>query len=322
MLHDKLAQLESTLGPSILSQINDPELAPYQVELWLKRDDLLHPILSGNKWRKLKYILNHALSLSTEPTDTLVSMGGAYSNHLHALAFVGAALGVKTLGLIRGEAPATLTPTLIDLQNFGMTLKFVSRSEYRMLREYRGHHDLPGLKKGQYWIPEGGAHALALQGVGELLAEIALPFDTLCVPCGTGTSLAGLINQAPASVSVLGFAALKNAGFLTDDVRQILTGIHNNWLINHDYHCGGFAKTTPALLAFMARFQSQTGIALEPVYTGKMLYGLYGLIKSHYFKPGHRLVAVHTGGLQGNRGFAPSHSSTSSNCFFEPLLHP
>jgi len=145
---------------------------------------------------------------------------------------------------------------------------------------------------------------LALLGVGELLAEIALPFDTLCVPCGTGTTLAGLINQAPASVSVLGFAALKNAGFLSGDVHQMLTGAQDNWLINHDYHCGGFAKTTPALLAFIDRFQSQTGIALEPVYTGKMLYGLYELIKSHYFKPGHRLVAVHTGGLQGNRGFA------------------
>jgi len=143
MLHDKLAQLESTLGSSIVSQINDPELAPYQVELWLKRDDLLHPILSGNKWRKLKYILNHALSLPGKPVDTLVSMGGAYSNHLHALAFVGHALGINTLGIVRGEAPATLTPTLTDLQNFGMRLQFVSRSDYRTLREYQGSQDLP-----------------------------------------------------------------------------------------------------------------------------------------------------------------------------------
>ncbi|GAB6140158.1 pyridoxal-phosphate dependent enzyme [Methylosoma difficile] len=301
-MHRSLLQLEQSFKPSILSKIDDPLLDRYGIELWLKRDDLLHPIISGNKWRKLKYIIDHALS---ENADTLVSMGGAYSNHLHALAFVGQALGLKTLGFIRGEASEKLTPTLQDLQKFGMTLQFVSRSEYRTLRTYKGCYDLPQLSAGQYWLPEGGAQSLALQGIGELLAEINQPFDVICVACGTGTTLAGLIKHAPASVSVQGFAALKKAGFLNADVSALLDKPYGNWHIHLDYHGGGFGEASAGLLAFIDAFEAQTGIALEPVYTGKLLFGIYDLIKKNYFKPGQRLLAIHTGGLQGKRGFSP-----------------
>lgn len=141
--------------------------------------------------------------------------------------------------------------------------------------------------------------------MGELIAEIDQPFDTLCVPCGTGTTMAGLIKHAPNGRAVLGFSALKNAQFLNSEIDRLLNNTHNNWQINHNYHFGGFAQTTPELMAFIHRFQTQTNIAIEPVYTGKMLYGIYNLIKQHYFKPGHRLLALHTGGLQGNRGIAP-----------------
>ncbi|MDD1640227.1 MAG: 1-aminocyclopropane-1-carboxylate deaminase [Methylococcaceae bacterium NSP1-1] len=299
-MHLELIKLEKTFKPSILTKIDDPLLDQYQIKLWIKRDDLLHPIISGNKWRKLKYTLDHALS---EGADTLISMGGAYSNHLHALAYVSKALGLKTIGLVRGEQPETLTPTLSDLQNWGMVLKFVSRFDYRLLRQYKGCYDLPGLKPRQYWLPEGGAQALALKGVAELVNEIDVAYDILCVPCGTGATLAGIIDMVPDQVSVMGFAALKNAEFLQTDVESLLPRPCSNWQINMDYHFGGFAKTSAELMTFMADFEFKTGIPLEPVYTGKMIYAIYNLITKHTFKPGQRIIAVHTGGLQGKRGF-------------------
>jgi 1-aminocyclopropane-1-carboxylate deaminase len=222
---------------------------------------------------------------------------------LHALAYVGKALGLKTIGLVRGEQPETLTPTLSDLQNWGMVLKFVSRFDYRLLRQYKGCYDLPGLKPQQYWLPEGGAQALALKGVAELVNEIDVAYDILCVPCGTGATLAGIIDMVPDQVSVMGFAALKNAEFLQTDVESLLPRPCSNWQINMDYHFGGFAKTSAELMTFMADFEFKTGISLEPVYTGKMIYAIYNLITKHTFKPGQRIIAVHTGGLQGKRGF-------------------
>jgi 1-aminocyclopropane-1-carboxylate deaminase len=317
-MHPELIKLEKTFKPSILTKIDDTALEQYQIELWMKRDDLLHPVVSGNKWRKLKYILDHALSLGA---DTIISMGGAYSNHLHALAYVGKVLGLKTIGLIRGGQPEVLTPTLLDMQNWGMELKFVSRSDYRMLRQYKGwhaphqlpadlrhtHHPwryLPGLTPRQYWLPEGGSLGLALKGVAELVNEIEIPYGILCVPSGTGTTLAGIIDAVPEQVSVLGFAALKNAGFLTAEVASMLSRPCNNWRINLDYHFGGFAKTNAELGSFIEDFELKTSIPLEPVYTGKMMYAVYDLIGKHYFKPGQRIIAVHTGGLQGKRGFS------------------
>ncbi|MGJ0491633.1 1-aminocyclopropane-1-carboxylate deaminase/D-cysteine desulfhydrase [Methylobacter sp.] len=299
-MHPELIQLEKTFDKSILSRIQDPMLDHYGIELWVKRDDLLHPVISGNKWRKLKYILDHALSIGAH---TLISMGGAYSNHLHALAYVGRELGLKTIGLIRGEQPDTLNPTLVDMRNWGMELKFVSRSGYRDLRHYKDWQDLPGIKPRQYWLPEGGAQTLALKGVAELVREIDMPYDMLCVPCGTGTTLAGIIEAVPESVSVMGFAALKNAGFLTADVESLLSRPYANWQINPDYHFGGFAQVNAGLMAFIEAFELKTHVPLEPVYTGKMLYGLYDLIAQGCFKPGQRIIAVHTGGLQGKRGF-------------------
>ena len=299
-MHPELIKLEKSFKSSILTKIDDPLLDEYSLELWMKRDDLLHPVISGNKWRKLKYSLDHALSLGV---DTLISMGGTYSNHLHALAYTGKILGLKTQGFIRGEQPETLTPTLIDLQNWGMELTFVSRSAYRLLRQYKNCHELPGLKSGQYWLPEGGAQSLALKGVSELVNEIDSPYDILCVPCGTGATLAGIIKAVPESVSVLGFAALKNAGFLHADVETLLLQLRKNWQINLDYHFGGFATTTPELMTFIANFENKTHIPLDPVYTGKMMFALYDLITKHTFNPGQRIIAVHTGGLQGKRGF-------------------
>ena len=304
MLNKQLIALEQKLGASILNKIDEPFIKEQGVELWLKRDDLLHPVISGNKWRKLKYILDHALSLNTYK---IISMGGAYSNHLHALAYVGNKLGIATAAKIRGERPEVLNPTLSDLLAWGMSIEFVTRSDYRQLRTYKNYDALPDLQAGEYWLPEGGAMDLALQGVTDLVDEIAIDYDVLCVPCGTATTLAGIINAVPEDKQVIGFSALKGADFLSADVQQMLKNksCHiKDWFICLDYHFGGFAKVNSGLLDFINSFEQAQGIKLEPIYTGKMLYGIYALIKQGFFKPGQRIIAIHTGGLQGNRGFS------------------
>jgi 1-aminocyclopropane-1-carboxylate deaminase len=298
-MHPDLIKLERTFGKSVLSPISVPFLENHSVKLWLKRDDLLHPVISGNKWRKLKYNADAALA---QGADTLVSMGGAYSNHLHALAYLGNYLKLKTIGIIRGERPARFTPTLQDMQAWGMELRFISRTDFRGLRN---HHDAPallGLKPRQYWLPEGGANALALRGIAELVAEIEIPYDILCVACGTGATLTGLIQGTSDKVSILGFAALKNAGFLATDIQSLTSTKSKRWAIFHDYHCGGFAKLNKELGIFIEEFEKSTLIPIEPVYTGKMLYGIYDLIANGHFKPGQTIIALHTGGLQGKRG--------------------
>ena len=296
----KLTRLEQRFEKSILTRIEHPSIVNQRVELFLKRDDLLHPIISGNKWRKLKYNLDRALTMET---DTLVSMGGAYSNHLHALAYTGKALGLRTIGIIRGEQTEILNPTLIDMKNWGMTLRFVTRDDYRKFRSNILPEDFPGLESNVYWLPEGGANALALKGVGEIIAEIDTHYEYLCVACGTGATLAGLINQIPEKISVLGFPAIKNSEYLKTEIESWLTCDNKNWQLINNYHFGGFAKVKPDLMLFIRDFQQQTGIKLEPIYTGKILFGIFDLIGKGFFKPGSRIIALHTGGLQGNRGF-------------------
>lgn len=297
----KFNQLSQQFKPSRLNQIHDPLLKKHSVELWLKRDDELHAIISGNKWRKLKYILEHAINLNK---DTIISMGGNYSNHLHALAYTASVLNLKSIGIIRGEQ--TITPSLHDMKNWGMALKFISRSDYRLLRENKYPLDF---KTNQYWLPEGGAEKLALKGVSEIITEIDIAYDVITVACGTATTLAGLINAAPNNIELLGFAAFKHAEFLNNDVNKLLSNNHQNWQINHDYHFGGFAKTKPELIQFITAFKQQHSIELEPIYTGKMLYGLYELIQQGLLD-NKRIIAIHTGGLQGNRGFNGTNDDT------------
>jgi len=297
-----ITQLDHSLSVSPLTPIHDIAIKNYGNELWIKRDDLLHPVISGNKWRKLKYILNQALALESH---TLISMGGAYSNHLHALAYIGHKLGLNTIGFIRGEQ-IKLTPTLKDMQDWGMVLNYISRTDYRSLRQYKNCYDFPDIQVGHYWIPEGGSQVLALQGVTELVGEIDIAFDHICVACGTGTTLAGIIKAVPDSVRVTGIAVLKNADFLVADVENLVGSHRNNWEINNDYHFGGFAGINEELMTFINNFQLKHKIQLEPVYTGKLLYAIYDLMKKGFFKSSQCIVAVHTGGLQGNRGFGLS----------------
>lgn len=285
------------------------------VQVWVKRDDLLHPQVSGNKFRKLKYPLLALQGLA----PTLVTMGGAWSNHLHATAHAACLAGYPAIGLVRGhgEESAAMTATLIDCQRLGMQIRFVSREQYRQLRDVpqAWHQYVDALSPSHVWLPEGGSAPAALRGVAELVDELfdaeidrqAFVPDTVMVACGTGATLAGLLAGMRGRGRTIGIAAIKNAAYLHTEIAHLLHRAgypsYQNYELLTDFHHGGYAKAPPVLRRFCQEFSAETGIAVEPVYTGKMFYALHQLAQAGHFRPGERVVALHTGGLQGARGF-------------------
>lgn len=264
------------------------------IKLYIKRDDLIHPFVSGNKWRKLKYNLLEAEKMGFE---TLLTFGGAYSNHIAALAAAGQKSGFKTIGIIRGEElNESANPTLRFATCCGMQLIFIARDEYREKKELAQVYG-----KNCYIIPEGGSNTLAIKGVEEIISELRTqlnnPLEHLCVALGTGGTAAGL---ASAATNVLVFPSLKiSQEEAKAMIRQYLNAPLQNVEVFTDYHFGGYGKVTEALWAFIKTFEKQTNIPLEQVYTGKMMFGVYELAKQDYFKRGDVIVALHTGGLQG-----------------------
>jgi len=284
-----------------------PILKEKGVELFLLREDLLHAHISGNKYRKLKYNL---LEAQKQGKTKLLTFGGAFSNHIAAVAAAGQQFGFKTVGVIRGEQSTTPSPTLRYAEACGMQLHFVSRSAYREKTTVAFTTQLIEKFGDFYSIPEGGTNSLALQGCAEIWESINAHFskapDYVCTCVGTGGTIAGLIAGNESASQVLGFSALKGS-FLTKDVTELLQMYHArfypNWLINNDYHFGGYAKHQPVLIDFMNDFKATQGISLDPVYTGKMMYGILDLVAKDYFPKGSRILAIHTGGLQGVEGF-------------------
>ncbi|WP_161888972.1 1-aminocyclopropane-1-carboxylate deaminase/D-cysteine desulfhydrase [Pontibacter russatus] len=287
-----------------LQQLQDPLLLEQEVALYIKREDLLHPEISGNKWRKLKYNLREAKRLHHH---TVLTFGGAYSNHIAATAAAGKAYGFGTIGIIRGEEHLPLNPTLRFAASCGMELEYVSRETYRQKAEPKFLQELSDQYNQPYILPEGGTNNFAVKGCTEIVEDIAADYDYICCASGTGGTLAGIIAGLAGEKKVLGFPALKGGGFLQEDIKQLVYGYSgrefSNWQLITDYHFGGYAKVKPELLAFMHAFQQQHHIPLEPIYTGKMFYGLFDLVRQGYFPKGSRIVAIHTGGLQGNAGF-------------------
>lgn len=303
--------------PTPLQPIEDKITRAAGVQLLIKRDDLIHPQISGNKWRKLTYNLQEADKLGK---DTLLTFGGAYSNHLYAVAAAGKQFGLQTIGVVRGEETLPLNSTLAFVRACGMQVHYADRVSYREKEQSMFVRQLLAqTSKSAYVIPEGGSNALAVRGVAETIGEIAVAFDYVCCACGTGGTLAGLVaglNRLPATEraekKALGFAVLKGGQFLYDDVKQLLTTYASlfsstddsisrvtNWEINLDYHFGGYAAITPALLQFIRTFEQQHHVLLEQVYTGKLFFGVYDLLQRGFFKRGETIVALHTGGLQG-----------------------
>lgn len=287
-----------------LQQLKHPLLDEQNIELWVKREDLLHPAISGNKWRKLKYNLQQAHS---ENKDTLLTFGGAYSNHIAATAAAGQEFGFKTIGIIRGEEHEPLNPTLQFATACGMQLHYISREKYRLKDDAEFLEELSQKYNQPYLIPEGGTNTLAVKGCTEIIQDINIAYDYICCACGTGGTIAGIIAGLDGGKQVLGFPALKGGAFLQQEIEALILKYngkkYSNWQLLTDYHFGGYAKVKPELLDFIHTFQKQHSIPLEPIYTGKMFFGLFDLIKQGYFKSGSRIVAIHTGGLQGNAGF-------------------
>lgn len=279
------------------------QAVPYQsialaadLELQIKRLDLIHPLISGNKFYKLK---DNIRTAQQQGYQQLLTFGGAYSNHIAATAAAGKLLNIPTIGIIRGEEleHQALNPTLTTAQQNGMQLHFVSRQEYRQRHEAEYLARLSAKFPYAYIIPEGGTNALAVQGCQEILSEKDLQtYDVICCAVGTGGTISGLINASAEHQQVIGFPALKG-DFLIQDIQHWTQ--KSNWLLVQDYHFGGYAKVTPALLDFIQRFEQQYQIPLEPIYTGKMLFGLFELIKQNYFVKGSRILVIHSGGLQG-----------------------
>lgn len=271
----------------------------HNVLFYMKREDKIHPIISGNKYRKLKY---NILEAQNQNSKTLLTFGGAYSNHIAAVASAGKEFGFKTIGVIRGEELAckiSENPTLSFAQNCGMQFKFISREVYRTKTTLSFLNTLKNELGNFYLIPEGGTNELATKGCEEILIEEDKTFDIICSPVGTGGTISGIINASQPHQKILGFPALKG-DFLQKEIGKFTS--KSNWELVTDYHFGGYAKINSTLVEFINRFKQEYNIPLDPIYTGKMMFGIFDLIKKGYFKKGAKILAIHTGGLQGIDG--------------------
>ena len=268
-------------------------------QVYMKPEYLIHPFISGNKYRKLKYNLIEAKRLKKK---TLLTFGGAFSNHLAAVASAGKEFEFETIGIVRGEelySKVDSNPTLSFARSCGMRLKFVTRQAYKqkttddfLLRLSEEFGDF-------YLIPEGGTNALAVKGCEEILTVHDRSYDYVCCPVGTGGTISGLIKSSFPHQKILGFPALKG-DFLQEEIAKFVTV--ENWELITNYHFGGYAKVDDELISFINRFKQSHNIPLDPVYTGKMMYGIYDLIERGYFPEGSKILAIHTGGLQGIDG--------------------
>jgi len=263
------------------------------------RLDKAQPELQGNKYYKLKYNLEAA---KQQQHDTLLTFGGAFSNHLHAVALAGEQFGFKTIGVVRGEDDAQ-NPTLQFVRKKGMTLHFITREMYR---NSRSNDDLLQSLHQQfgnfYALPEGGTNNLAVKGCKEML-DGENSYDVLCCPVGTGGTISGLIAANLLNTHIIGFPALKAGTQLQQEIQLLSGNVHSNWELQLNYHFGGYAKYHPDLINFIQQFKTDYQILLDPVYTGKMLYGVFDMMQKQQFKPGSSIACLHTGGLQGWDGW-------------------
>jgi len=287
---------------SPIQEIKDDLLRGSGIRLFLKREDLIHKYVSGNKWRKLKYNL---LEATGSGHSTLLTFGGAYSNHIHATAIAAREAGFRSIGIVRGEETFPLNPTLNFATNCGMELDYLSRENYRFRNEPELIESLKRKFGKFYLLPEGGTNLLALKGCAEIIDEIDMEYDMICVSVGTGGTLAGIISGLKGRKKVIGYSTLRE-NFLEEEVKKLIRlnqCDYSNWKICSDYHFGGYAKFDMTLIEFINRFNQTTGIALDPVYTGKMMYGIYKMIEEGKFGKNKKILAIHTGGLQGIAGF-------------------
>lgn len=272
---------------------------PNDISLTIKREDLIHPFVSGNKFRKLKYNL---LQAKAENKTILLTFGGAFSNHIAAVAYAGKEQGFKTIGIIRGDElldKIEENPTLKFAQENGMQFEFVSREEYRLKSDTSFIEMLKAKFGDFYLVPEGGTNELAVKGCEEILTDEDDAFNYVCCAVGTGGTISGLINSVLPNQKILGFPALKG-DFLTDEIR--IFAQKDNWNLISDYHFGGYGKINLELIEFINAFFEENKVPLDPIYTGKMVFGVIDLIHKNYFPAHSKILLIHTGGLQGISG--------------------
>lgn len=297
-----------TKNTTPIQVIYDEKLTKAGVELSMLRLDMVHPDISGNKWYKLKYNLIEA---ADQGKRTILTFGGAFSNHIAAVAAAGEQFNFKTIGIIRGEElSGEENHTLKFAKEHGMQLEFISREEYRRKNDPEFIEKLKDRFGDFYLVPEGGSNLSGVKGCAEILKAVDKDYDYICCACGTGATLAGLAVSAEPKQGVIGFPALKGGGFLKKEIDHFIDeyfkkekkeASSSNYSLCCDYHFGGFAKYTDELIDFIRNFKQDQGIELDFIYTGKMMYGIYDLVSKSYFPKGSKILAIHTGGLQGNR---------------------
>jgi len=292
-----------TIDPITIDPITIDPISSFSsstIESSILRLDKLHPIVSGNKWFKLRYYIEDAIA---HKASTIASFGGPYSNHLVALAYAAKQNNIKSIGYVRATKEDAITPSLQEAQAYGMQLEFIGRTHFQEIK-----NDL--LKTNQhssinnystYFIDEGGYGALGAKGAATILNEHCKDYTTIIAAVGTGTMLAGLIQAAAPHQNIIGIPILKNEASIETEIKNLLKDSSKPFTLLHSFHQGGYAKTNPALIAFMNQLWTLEKIPTDIVYTGKLLFAVDSLLKENYFKEGSKILVIHSGGLQGNR---------------------
>ncbi|WP_424962496.1 1-aminocyclopropane-1-carboxylate deaminase/D-cysteine desulfhydrase [Ekhidna sp.] len=287
--------------PTPTQRISHPLLSEKQIQLFVKRDDLIHGEIMGNKWRKLRYNLEE---MKRNSIDSLITMGGAFSNHIAATAAAAKEHNLKAIGIIRGEELNEVSnPTLQFAHAKGMELHFVDRAKFRNLRDNAGQ--IEKFYPNHFFLPEGGTNELAVKGCEEIIPEISIPFDVIVTPIGTGGTFAGLTKSALKKQQIMGISSLKG-DFIFNEISELLKELNirnKNYSIINDYHFGGYGKVNGELIDFINWFKENFNIPLDPIYTGKSFFGVWDMIKTDKFEKNLKIVLLHTGGLQGIKGF-------------------
>ena len=277
-------------------QISFPFLNDKEIRIFIKRLDKTHKYISGNKWFKLKY---NFLEAKKKKIRTIITFGGAFSNHIAATAFLGKKEGFNTIGIIRGEEHNPLNPTLTFAKKQGMILRYLSRDAYRLKNTDNYLDQLKNEFDNIYLIPEGGTNNLAIKGTSEIINDNDQQ-DYVCCAVGTGGTIAGIINSAHENQKILGFPVIKGNNLLQKEIEKWTN--NNSWKLIKNCHCGGYAKLSDKLITTINTFHEMFQIPLDGIYTGKMILGVLDLIKQNYFPKGSSILLIHTGGIQGNIG--------------------
>jgi 1-aminocyclopropane-1-carboxylate deaminase len=296
---------------------NEPVISPIKsdwseknnVQVFMLRLDDIHPAISGNKLFKLIYFLEEAKESSHQ---TMLTFGGPYSNHLAATAFAGKALNLKSIAIVRGQKPKTLSQTLLFCLKQGMHLEFISRTLYQQKNENNFLQDLKTKFGNHILIPEGGFCAKGKEGASLINQYFTdKNFTHICLPVGTATTFAGIVDANKSETQIIGFPVLKNFNDVQQRFEELKVNCQRRYSLITDYHFGGYAKKTGELISFIKNFYATNKIELDFVYTAKMMFGIYHLIEKKFFKEGSKILSIHTGGLQGNQSLQINFKNSS-----------